>query len=57
MKKNYGIDVVTNDETIRNTRYTTELSAAMPPLQAIQVLAAIHDLKVTEKNNQFFLAN
>jgi ferric-dicitrate binding protein FerR (iron transport regulator) len=56
MKKNYGIDVVTNDETIRNTRYTTELSSAMSPLQAIQVLAAIHDLKVREKNNQFFLA-
>jgi len=56
MKKNYGIDVVTSDETIRNTRYTTELSSAMSPLQAIQVLAAIHELKVTRKNNQFFLA-
>ena len=56
MKKNYGIDVVTTDETIRNTRYTTELSSDMSPLQAIQVLAAIHELKVTKKNNQFFLA-
>jgi hypothetical protein len=33
-----------------------ELSSEMSPLQAIQVLAAIHDLKVREKNNQFFLA-
>ncbi|MDO6432924.1 FecR domain-containing protein [Flavitalea sp. BT771] len=56
MKKNYGIDVVTNDEAIRNTRYTTELSSAMSPLQAIQVLAAIHELKVREKNKQFYLA-
>ena len=56
MKKNYGIDVVTSDETIRNTRYTTELSSAMSPLQAIQVLAAIHELRVRENNNKIILS-
>jgi ferric-dicitrate binding protein FerR (iron transport regulator) len=56
MKKNYGVDIVTEDPVIRSTRYTTDLLSSMSPLQAIQVLAAIHELKVREKNNQFFLA-
>ena len=56
MKKNYGIDVLTNDEAIRNTRYTTELLSSMSPLQAMQVLAAIHDLKVRENNNKIYLS-
>ena len=55
MKKNFGIEIVTFDDTIRSTRYTTELPASMPPAQAAQVLAAIHKLTIKTKGNQIFL--
>lgn len=56
LKKNYGVDVLPNDEAIRRTRYTTELLTGMQPLQAIQVLAAIHNLKIREKDHQVILS-
>ena len=56
LKKNYGVDVLPSDESIRRTRYTTELLTGMKPLQAIQVLAAIHNLKIREKDHQIILA-
>ena len=56
LKKNYGVDVVPNDDAIRRTRYTTELLTGMRPLQAIQVLAAIHNLKIREKDHQVILS-
>ena len=54
-KKNFGIDLVTQDETVRNTRYTTELLTTMSPMEAAEVLAAIHNLRIQQKGNQFFL--
>jgi ferric-dicitrate binding protein FerR (iron transport regulator) len=55
MKKNFGTDIVTNDESIKNTRYTTELLTSMSPVKAVQVLAAIHHLKIREENNKIHL--
>lgn len=55
LKKNYGIDITTTDETIKGTRYTTELLTSMSPLQAVEVLAAIHNLKIKQKDNNIFL--
>ena len=55
LKKNYGIDITTGDETIKSTRYTTELLASMSPLEAVEVLAAIHSLKIKQKDNNIFL--
>lgn len=56
IKKNYGIELATNDEGIRSTRYTTELLSSMPPVEAAQVLAAIHNLKIEGKGNKLFLS-
>jgi ferric-dicitrate binding protein FerR (iron transport regulator) len=55
MKKNYGIELATTDDAIRNSRNTTELLSSMTPLEAVQVLAAIHNLQITKKDNKFFL--
>jgi ferric-dicitrate binding protein FerR (iron transport regulator) len=56
IKKNYGIELATNDEAIRSTRYTTELLSSMSPVEAAQVLAAIHNLKIEGKGNKLFLS-
>ncbi len=56
LKKNYGIDITTTDETIKGTRYTTELLTSMSPLEAVEVLAAIHNLKIKHKDNNIFLS-
>lgn len=54
-KKNFGIDVMTNEAAIKNTRYTTELLITMSPKEAAEVLAAIHALRIQQQGNQFFL--
>lgn len=46
MQKNYGITLTTTVQRIQETRYTTELSTAMEPVKAAEVLAAIHHLKI-----------
>jgi ferric-dicitrate binding protein FerR (iron transport regulator) len=55
MKKNFGINITTNDKSIRNTNYTTELFTTMKPEAAAEVLAAIHGLKIRKQDNQIFL--
>lgn len=55
IRKNFGIDIITADDAIKNTRYTTELLAAMSPTEAAEVLAAIHHLKIRLKDNKFLL--
>lgn len=52
MKKNFGVDILTSDEQIRNTRYTTELPTSMAAEQAAEVLATIHNLKIKKQNGQ-----
>ena len=46
MQKNFGITLTTSQAHVRATRYTTELSTAMDPVKAAEVLAAIHNLKI-----------
>ena len=55
MEKNFGIAIETSDEAITHTKYTTELLISMSPVEAAQVLAAIHHLKINEKGNKIFL--
>lgn len=55
MKKNFSIDIQTEDPAIEDTKYTTELLTTMTAGQAVEVLAAIHHLKIKQKNNQVFL--
>lgn len=53
-KKNFGIEIATDEPAIRNTRYTTELAVTMTPAAAAEVLAAIHNLKIRHKDNKIF---
>jgi transmembrane sensor len=55
MKKNFGIDVFADDSRILNTKYTTELFTSMTPDEAMEVLAAIHNLSIKKVNNSFYL--
>ena len=55
IRKNFGIDIITEDDSIKNTRYTTELLASMSPTEAAEVLAAIHGLKIRLKDNKLLL--
>ncbi len=55
MKKNFDIEVVTRESRIEQTKYTTELPASMAAADAVEVLAAIHQLKVQKINDHTFL--
>lgn len=55
MKKNFGIDVLTNDSRIEQTKYTTELSASMTAGEAMEVLAAIHQLNIQKIDDHTYL--
>lgn len=55
MQKNFGITVTTQVQSIRDTRYTTELSAVMEPVKAAEVLAAIHRLKIKVTGHEVLL--
>lgn len=55
MKKVFGLEILTEDKDISNTRYTSELFTTMTPKEAVEVLAAIHNLKIKQVNNQVYL--
>jgi transmembrane sensor len=55
MKKNFDIEVQTRDNRILQTKYTTELPASMAAADAMEVLAAIHQLKIQKINDHTFL--
>lgn len=55
MQKNFGVNIIASQQSVRTTRYTTELSTVMEPLKATQVLAAIHQLKVKVVNHQILI--
>ena len=55
MKKHFGININTDDKQIANTTYTTELFTTMQPADAVEVLAAIHQLKIKKTQNGFLL--
>lgn len=55
MQKNFGVVVTTTQDAVRHTKYTTELLRSMKADEAIQVLAAIHHLKIKKQDNKIFL--
>jgi ferric-dicitrate binding protein FerR (iron transport regulator) len=55
MKKNFDIEVQTRDSRIEQTKYTTELPASMTAADAVEVLAAIHQLKIQKIDDHTFL--
>lgn len=55
IEKNFGVHISTATPQVKQNRYTTELNTDMEPAQAIEVLAAIHGLKIKHVNNQIIL--
>ena len=55
MQKNFGVTITTTQDAVRHTKYTTELLRSMTADEAVQVLAAIHHLKIKKQDNKFFL--
>lgn len=55
MKKNFDIEVLTHNSRIEKTKYTTELPANMTAADAVEVLAAIHQLNIQKLNDHTFL--
>ncbi|GAA0544347.1 FecR family protein [Chitinophaga japonensis] len=55
VKKNFGITLLARQEQVRESRYTTELQTDMTPAAAVEVLAAIHHLKISGSGNQVTL--
>ncbi|KAA2243585.1 DUF4974 domain-containing protein [Chitinophaga agrisoli] len=55
VEKNFGIKIITTQAPVTKNRYTTELQLDMPPAAAIEVLAAIHQLKIKRNGNQVLL--
>jgi len=52
VEKNFGIHIATIQAHVKKSRYTTELRTDMPPEAAIEVLAAIHQLKTKRAGTQ-----
>lgn len=55
MKKNFSIDVLTHNSRIEQTKYTTELSATLTADEAMEVLAAIHQLTIEKINDHTYV--
>lgn len=55
VKKNFGITLTARQEQVKQSRYTTELQTDMEPAAAVEVLAAIHHLKISASGSQVLL--
>jgi len=51
MAKNFGIQVYTNQQNLKTKHFTTTISTSTPALKAIEIVAAIHQLKVKKRRN------
>lgn len=51
VEKNFGVTITTTQNKIRKSRYTTQLPTNMKPLDAVEVLAAIHHFKTSGRSN------
>lgn len=49
MNKNYGVHLVTPLQSIKSKHFTVTINTAMPYLKALEVIAAIHHLKIKER--------
>ena len=57
MMKNFGVKIDTEDEEIRTlTRYTTELSGSVEAIEAVEILAAIHNLKIRNIGTHYYFS-
>ena len=55
MQKNFGVTITTTQDAVKHTKYTTELLRSMTADEAVEVLAAIHHLKIKKQDNKIYL--
>lgn len=55
MQKNFGVAITADQPDVRETRYTTELPVTMDPVNAAEILAAIHHLKIRTNGRHVLL--
>jgi len=51
MAKNFGIQVYTNQQDLKTKHFTTTISTSAPALKAMEIVAAIHQLKIKKRRN------
>lgn len=51
MAKNFGIQVYTNQQDLKTKHFTTTISTSTPALKAMEIVAAIHQLKIKKRRN------
>jgi transmembrane sensor len=51
MEKNYGLHISTNEKRVFLNHFTTTLSTSMPALKALEVITAIHHLKIKQRRD------
>lgn len=51
MAKNFGIQVYTNQQSLKTKHFTTTISTSTPALKAMEIVAAIHQLKIKKRRN------
>ncbi|MBB5623570.1 ferric-dicitrate binding protein FerR (iron transport regulator) [Pedobacter cryoconitis] len=51
MAKNFGIQVYTNNQNLKTKHFTTTISTSAPALKAMEIVAAIHQLKIKKRRN------
>ncbi|RXF70220.1 FecR family protein [Arcticibacter tournemirensis] len=55
MEKNFTVKIEANQRFLTKTRYTATLPTSMSPIKAVEVIAAIHNLKIKQLNGTFLL--
>jgi ferric-dicitrate binding protein FerR (iron transport regulator) len=55
LQKDFGVTIETTQDAVAHTKYTTELRRSMTADEAIQVLAAIHHLKIKKQYSKILL--
>lgn len=51
IQKNYGLNIITHQKNILSTHFTATLSTAMPAIKALEVITAIHHLKIKQRRD------
>lgn len=51
MMKNFGLKMLTMDQSVKSKRFTATLNTSMPLVKALEVIAAIHHLKIKKRRD------
>ena len=51
IQKNYGLNITTHQKSILSSHFTATLSTSMQPIKALEVITAIHHLKIKQRRD------